>query len=373
MAHSPDSSGAAREFGPDPLPPMPWFGMDIGGTLSKLVYFEPTDPSSVEEEDRVRNLRRYLTNNLSYGDSGHRDEAKQMEDVVIMQRKGRLHFIRFPTAHMTAFLELAKAKGMAETLSTVCATGGGAHKFEADIRRELNMSLHKFDELDSLVGGVEFVEGANPRELYYWQDPADDSLASKQTYDFASPYPFLLVNIGSGVSILAVRGPGEHARVSGTSLGGGTFLGLCCLLTQCSTFEQALQLAARGDNKRVDKLVRDIYGGDYDRFGLSGDIVASSFGQMNVQERAEGVSREDLARATLMMITNNIGALARLCCKSEGTERCVFVGNFLRINTIAMRSLSTAMEYWSNGTMKALFCEHEVGRGATFHSVIKTD
>ena len=24
-------------------PAMPWFGMDIGGTLAKLVYFEPTD------------------------------------------------------------------------------------------------------------------------------------------------------------------------------------------------------------------------------------------------------------------------------------------------------------------------------------------
>ena len=81
---------------------------------------------------------------------------------------------------------------------------------------------------------------------------------------------------------------------------------------------------------------------------------------MNIAEKAAGASKEDLARATLMMITNNIGALARLCCKSEGTDRVVFVGNFLRINTIAMRSLSTAMEYWSKGTMKALFCEHEV-------------
>ena len=32
--------------------------------------------------------------------------------------------------------------------------------------------------------------------------------------------------------MLAVRGPGDYARVSGTSLGGGTFLGLSCLLTQ---------------------------------------------------------------------------------------------------------------------------------------------
>ena len=36
----------------------------------------------------------------------------------------------------------------------------------------------------------------------------------------------------------------------------------------------------------------------------------------------------------------------------------------IRINTIAMRSLSTAMEFWSNGTMKALFCEHEGYFGA---------
>lgn len=84
-----------------------------------------------------------------------------------------------------------------------------------------------------------------------------------------------MVNIGSGVSILAVDGPDNYRRVSGTSLGGGTFLGLCCLLTHCTTFEEAIELAARGNNENVDKLVRDIYGGDYDRFGLSGDIVAS--------------------------------------------------------------------------------------------------
>lgn len=59
------------------------------------------------------------------------------------------------------------------------------------------------------------------------------------------------------------------------SLGGGTFLGLCCLLTGCNTFEEAIELATGGDNTRVDKLVKDIYGGDYGPFGLPGDLVAS--------------------------------------------------------------------------------------------------
>lgn len=62
---------------------------------------------------------------------------------------------------------------------------------------------------------------------------------------------------------------------SSSSLGGGTFLGLCCLLTGCETFEEALEMASKGDSTNVDKLVKDIYGGDYERFGLQGSAVAS--------------------------------------------------------------------------------------------------
>lgn len=34
-------------------------------------------------------------------------------------------------------------------------------------------------------------------------------------------------------------------------------------------------MAEDGDSTKVDKLVRDIYGGDYTKFGLPGDLVAS--------------------------------------------------------------------------------------------------
>lgn len=105
------------------------------------------------------------------------------------------------------------------------------------------------------------------------------------------------------------------------SLGGGTFLGLCCLLTGCQSYEEAIALAAAGDSTKVDKKVRDIYGGDYDRFGLDGNIVASSFGQMNLPDRRAEVSKEDLARATLVTITNNIGSITRMCALNEKIER----------------------------------------------------
>lgn len=59
----------------------------------------------------------------------------QMDNVTVCGKIGVLHFIRFPTAEMSNFLELAKKKGMAKLVTTVCATGGGAFKFEDAFRR----------------------------------------------------------------------------------------------------------------------------------------------------------------------------------------------------------------------------------------------
>lgn len=61
----------------------------------------------------------------------------------------------------------------------------------------------------------------------------------------------MLVNIGSGVSILKVTGDNEYSRISGSSLGGGTFWGLSRLLTGVSSFDEILQLSAKGNNRSV--------------------------------------------------------------------------------------------------------------------------
>lgn len=66
---------------------------------------------------------------------------------------------------------------------------------------------------------------------------------------------------------------------------------------------------------------------------------------------------------SLVYFVSNV-IFTSLFLRSEGIERVVFVGNFLRINTVAMKSLATAMEFWSGGTSRALFCEHEGYFGA---------
>lgn len=47
----------------------------------------------------------------------------------------------------------------------------------------------------------------------------------------------------------------NYERIGGTSLGGGTFLGLGLLLTGIKNFEDLLKLALKGHHTNVDLLV----------------------------------------------------------------------------------------------------------------------
>lgn len=344
---------------------MPWFGLDIGGTLVKVVFFDP-DEVHPEEEETLNRARLYLKTSRAYGNTGKRDDHLEIPNCVIRNRKGSLHFIRFSTSQMHEFIKLAKHKGLADLIGEVCATGGGADKFEEDIKSELSIRLRKSDELDSVIYGIHYIDKYNPQECYYIQNPLVESKCQRVPYDFSQPYPYLVVNIGSGVSFLAVHSPTVYKRVYGTSIGGGTFVGQCCCLARDQiTFDEAIKMAEKGSSKKVDKLVRDIYGGDYAKFGLRGDLVASSFGNMIHPELRNQAKLDDYARGVLEMITLNTASIAKLCCDlQDGVDNVVFVGNFLRGNELSMRLLSYAVDYWSKGEMKALFLQHEGYFGA---------
>ena len=106
-------------------------------------------------------------------------------------------------------------------------------------------------------------------------------------------YPYLLVNIGSGVSMIKVSGPRQYQRIGGTSLGGGTLWGLLSLLTGARNFDDMLRLTENGDNTAVDMLVGDIYGTDYNKIGLKSTTIASSFGKVYKMKRQAERDAED--------------------------------------------------------------------------------
>uniref|UniRef100_A0A4W5KSG7 Uncharacterized protein n=1 Tax=Hucho hucho TaxID=62062 RepID=A0A4W5KSG7_9TELE len=69
------------------------------------------------------------------GKTGIRDVHLELQDLTMCGRTGNLHFIRFPTQDLPAFLQMARNKHFSSLHTTLCATGGGAYKFEFDFRQ----------------------------------------------------------------------------------------------------------------------------------------------------------------------------------------------------------------------------------------------
>ena len=191
---------------------------------------------------------------------------------------------------------------------SVMATGGGAYKYYDQIRSALGVEIYREDEMSCLIVGLDFFMQEIPNEVFTYSDA--DPMRFVERRSAASFYPYLLVNIGSGVSMIKVSGPDSYERIGGSSLGGGTLWGLLSLLTGASSFDEMLTLSAKGDNANVDMLVGDIYGTDYGKIGLKASTIASSFGKVFKQTRntktlANGEAKfrpEDISKSLLFAI-----------------------------------------------------------------------
>ncbi|CAK4706774.1 unnamed protein product [Aphanomyces euteiches] len=335
------------------------FGMDVGGTLGKLVYFEKKNGSASDLGD----VHSYLVDTEYYGKAVQRDNA-MMLDVP----GGRIHFLRFETSQVEYIVEFVLHRCFHRDIRTIACTGGGAFKFSKLFEDHLGISLHKCDELECLIRGMVYVMRHVHDECFTFKVLLSQGIgeATKKI----TKIPQSVLNLSFALRspseiILKVTSETEYHRVSGTSLGGGTFLGLCKLLSKYKSFDEALEASVEGNSQTVDMNVGDIYGGNYTQFNLSASTLASSFGKMGTKyEPKSGVRDEDVARSLLIMITTNIGQVAYLSALRSNTQRIYFCGNFLRQNEIASRQLAYAIDYWSKSKMEAQFFHHEGFFGA---------
>ncbi|KAK7080541.1 Pantothenate kinase 4 [Halocaridina rubra] len=332
------------------------FAIDIGGSLTKIAYY-----STVSHRKVLYNPEKDGT--CSSMDGGnYQYESSETE---------RLHFVKFETKYIENCLDfigdhLVSSKDSVVGKS-IKATGGGAYKYAELIQQKLGLLVEKEDEIGCLIKGCNFLlRNITDEQFAYHRH-------SEPEYHFITVehniFPYLLVNIGSGVSIMKVESDDKYERIGGTSMGGGTFWGLGSLLTEARGFDELLQLASEGDHRNVDLLVKDIYGGDYSALGLTGEIIASSFGKAmhNSHTKADGskdFSEADIARSLLFTVSNDIGQLASLYALLHGLKKVYFGGYFLRNHPLSMHTISFAVNYWSRGDVQALFLRHEGYLGA---------
>lgn len=332
--------------------------LDIGGSLIKMVYFSTSKEQPLDKTPKSTSSDSHVVPN----------GCKERRLF-----NGRLYFLKFETSKINECLNFISStqlhcKGVqhcgfpASDKNTIKATGGGAFKFADLFKEKLGISLDKVEEMSSLVSGANFLLKAVPSEAFTYVNGQRNYMQ----IDGNDLYPYLLVNIGSGVSMIKVDGDGKFERVSGTSVGGGTFWGLGKLLTKCKSFDDLLEMSHQGNNRVIDMLVGDIYGGmDYLKIGLSSTAIASSFGKaVSENKELEDYRPEDVARSLLRMISNNIGQIAYLNALRFGLKKIFFGGFFIRGHAYTMDTISVAVDFWSKGEAKAMFLRHEGFLGA---------
>lgn len=394
--------------------------LDIGGSLAKLIYLQPHTPHHTTPPPLKVHL---VDGSVATGLS-----------VRIPQLNGTMHFFAFETRNIHLLLRFIRSHWADHTGRQIRATGGGAYKYAANFRQEIALTLACRDEMTCTVAGLNFLLTKIPGEVYSFTPPEKRNVAvppiapsaARTFLDINShPFPYLLVNIGSGVSIVEVTGHQQFERVSGSSLGGGTFWGLARILLGCETFDDVINLTHSGDNTNVDMLVRDIYGGAYKSRGLDANIIAASFGKATMridyarqQQQVSAISLmkesfsraffgslhlwlaffhsvpglgsllralnigdqypcpsllthpashfrpQDVALSLLRMVSYNIGQIAYLNARVYNLDRIYFGGNFIRNHPYTIADISFAVNFWSGGKVKALFLKHDGYLGA---------
>lgn len=376
-------------------------GLDIGGTLAKLVFFESEDRPSwcdgrvsqvirglgvAAERPSVQPISPSCKSELSeFGDHrgfsrqgsfwGEQDKELCFYDAEL---KGHFHFICFRSDQMERFVSLLSEHELHHDITEIFTTGGGAYKYAQLFKERLGITLQPVDELGVVIKGISWLVKRSIQQEICWlgeQTVFQQGHHLESECHYLDPeqdlFPFILVNIGSGVSVVKVEGIDKFERISGSALGGGTYWGLCKLLCpECKDFSQASCLAAEGDSSQVNLLVEDIYGGDYELPSgakLPGSLVASFFAKAGRAERSDAPPA--LLHALTTMVSQNICQIAYLNARLHSVSRIIFTGNFLRQNTLArqviaenMRRVSTALQ--GRQQFQALFLHHEGYFGA---------
>lgn len=402
------------------------FTIDIGGTFAKVAYIVPPGLTNLEIPSitpEASSLSRTLgVRVLSFfketSDEEHLGQG--------MNAVGTIRFFKVPSVSIADLVSLISQHKVLEKYRPECvkrirATGGGAFKY-GHIAQDLGIEVEVVKEMDAVVKGLNLVLLHAPSSIFTVNPETGEHLPHKlkSQGSIFSPFPYLLINIGSGISFVKCNGPdGSHVRVGGSPIGGATFWGLTRALTHLTTWEEVLEimrLDGPGDNKNVDLLVGDIYGYNAKDLPsmLSAETVASSFGKFGVESRTseqitaihsrgksnivagsdeEGTSQDtslaelarkergnidvfevesessapssiDIVRSLLNMLSGNVTQLAYLHSKLHGIKNVFFAGGFVRDNHVVLSLISQTLQYWSSGETAAHFLEYDGYLGA---------
>ena len=321
--------------------------LDIGGTLAKVVGVGPESILEVAAERYSTSVilpERFSDDDhdISASDLGFTSPDTPFDPLVL---KMFLFDSRSIVSLLNFLQELSSSLAPADDL-IVRVTGGGAVKFRSDLLAALPRArFSKVDEIDAIASGFSFLVQRENSAFIFNSD--DSSWVPVPQHEVNAPFPLLLVNIGSGVSMIRIQAPNSYERVQGSAIGGGTVLGLGRALFNAKSFEEIMELSRQGNSSNVDLSVGELIGAAPDDEFWNFDTLASSLTKLNSLDKQE-VSRADLAQSIVRMVSYNIGYIAYLVSCIHDCSRIYFSGKYVNKHVPTMDAILFAVEFYQN-------------------------
>jgi pantothenate kinase len=327
--------------------------LDIGGTLAKVICV--TDNRVLDDV-----CSRYASAVVVHEQLKAEEHKISATDLRIssldhVQSDLQLALFCFDSRHISPLLQfLRDFMSYAELPASVRipVTGGGAVKFRSELQEAVSgADIVKVDEMQAIAEGFSFLV-RNPESAFVF-DTKTREYHPVPKAEIDAPFPLLLVNVGSGVSIIKVDGPGEFGRVQGSPIGGGTVLGLGKVMIGVESFEEIMSLSMEGDSNKVDlsvgELLGQVFSQDEDEDSenvWNFNTVASSLAKLNTGTIDPQQHRADLAQSIVRMVSYNIGYLAYLVARLHRIERIYFSGKYVNKHIPTMDAISYAVKFY---------------------------
>ena len=155
---------------------------------------------------------------------------------------------------------------------------------------EMGIPLYGVSEIDAIGRGGRFLSGAEKA---------------------------LIVNLGSGSTFVLAEGE-SYTHLGGTGVGGGTLIGLGRRLLGVSDPQELSALAAKGDLRRVDLRIGDLFSGSET---LQPELTAS-----NLAKYDPDATDADWAAGIFNLVLQSVGTMAILACGGRDVQDIVLLG-----------------------------------------------
>ncbi|KAJ2080169.1 hypothetical protein H4R24_003257 [Coemansia sp. RSA 988] len=326
-------------------------GIDIGGSLVKVVLEEEHSSNNITKHPLVTFVRNIVSQNDGEIPNGWKCSVARIPEDAPDTNSVIIRALVLPTADIDLLIDKVKKIWKTAAIAIqIAATGGGALNYKEKLVRGLCVKLMAVKELNAVAAGLAVDIGTTSGDQK------------------------LICNVGTGVSLVYVDSQGNVERVSGSGIGGATFWGLIKRLTEFKSFDQAIIASKKnGILGKADTLVEDIYGRETSKaIGLAPDLVAGFLGKLD----ADNLTDADISAALLRMFISNLGQLAVFQARLSKVEAVWFTGGFVQsvedtkensedsAPAIVRQAITEAVSFWSAGSIAARFPKNAAFLGA---------